>query len=637
MCGIVGFIANERQDITVEKMLEVQAYRGPDDRGVFVEQLDESYVHLGHNRLSIQDLSSHGHQPFVSDCGAYTIVFNGEVYNFKSIREELEKLGQRFVSQSDTEVILYAYKVWGMECLEKFIGMFVFSILDKKQNKMFLVRDRVGVKPLYYYDDGVNFLFSSEMKSFHAHPSFKKELNKEVLPYYFQFGYIPAPYSIYKNTYKLEPGEVLELRITDHGLRKSKYWSVDSCYNAEKFDKSEAEVLEDLEDLLTDAVEQRMISDVPVGVFLSGGYDSSLVTAVLSKNFDRKLHTYTIGFEDKKYNEAKHAKMVAKHFGTEHTEHYVSKKEMQEKVETLPFYYDEPFGDSSAIPTMMVSELARRDVTVALSADGGDEAFCGYSKYFFLQKFSNIFSSKFKKKMFKTVLNTFSEKHTEGINALLPKSLKQTNIRDKQSKFKRAMNASSLEEMFLEASSYVDSKEVSRFLKVTSDEKLYKNFSMDERKTFMDEMMRVDYKSFMVDDVLTKVDRATMSVSLEGREPLLDHRIVEYMARVPVELKYKNKQGKYLARQILYKHIPQEMIDRPKAGFQVPLQEWLQSDLRYLVEKYLDSSKMDDEVFDIEEIECIKKELFLGEQSNTSKVWFIIMYEMWKEKWFGAA
>ena len=635
MCGIVGFTRKERQDDIVENMLEVQAYRGPDDRGVWVEQIGDRHIHLGHNRLSIQDLSSHGHQPFVSDCGSYIIVFNGEVYNFKEIRTELEELGYRFVSESDTEVILYAYKVWGMACLEKFIGMFAFSILDKTQQKLILVRDRAGVKPLYYYEDGGDLLFSSELKSFHGHPAFKKELNKEVLPYYFQFGYIPAPYTIFQNTYKLEPGHYLVYDLQTSTYETVQYWSVDACYEEEKFDKSETEILDDLEVLLTDAVELRMVSDVPVGVFLSGGYDSSLLTALLAKNQKRKLHTFTIGFQDKKYNEAEHAKAVAKYFNTEHTEYYVSKKDMLERVEALPFYYDEPFGDSSAIPTMIVSELARKEVTVALSADGGDESFCGYSKYFFLQKFSPIFASAFKKSMLKAAMNAFNENSIENINRLLPKNLKQTNIRDKYSKFKRAIYSDSIEDMFVNASSYVDSREVSRFLKVMKDQKLYRNFSMNEQRVFMDEMMRVDYKSFMVDDVLTKVDRATMSVSLEGREPLLDHRIIEYMARVPVALKYKNNQGKYLARQILYKHIPQSMIDKPKTGFQIPLQEWLQSDLRYLVEKYLDSSKIDDEIFDPGEIVKIKEELLSGKHTNVSKVWFIIMYEMWRERWFG--
>jgi asparagine synthase (glutamine-hydrolysing) len=377
-----------------------------------------------------------------------------------------------------------------------------------------------------------------------------------------------------------------------------------------------------------------MVADVPVGVFLSGGYDSSLVTALLSKNRNRKLHTYTIGFENKQYNEAEHAKMVAKHFGTEHREYYVTQKEMLEKVETLPFYYDEPFGDSSAIPTMMVSELAKKDVTVALSADGGDEVFCGYSKYFFLQKFSNIFSSKFKKNLLMTTVNSVGVETVERFNSFLPKNIQQTNIRDKYSKFQRAVNADSLSDMFLQASSYVNSSDVQKFLNIKSNSNLFESFSIQKKHAFIDEMMRVDYQTFMVDDVLTKVDRASMSVSLEGREPLLDHRIVKYMARVPVSLKYKNNQGKYLARQILYKHIPPSIIDKPKAGFQIPLLEWLQTDLKHLVEKYLDRSRLDDEIFNLDEIEQIKNELLSGNHINVSKVWFIIMYEMWKERWF---
>ncbi len=640
MCGIVGFIGKNRQDETVEKMLKVQAYRGPDDSGILVGQIGDQYIHFGHNRLSIQDLSSHGHQPFVSDCGDYIIVFNGEVYNFKTLRGELEKLGYSFVSESDTEVILYAYKAWGMGCLEKFIGMFAFSILDKKQEKMFLVRDRAGVKPLYYYDDGSTFIFASELKSFHEHPVFTKVLNKDVLPYYFQFGYIPAPHTIFKNTHKLEPGHYLEFNLnsqppTSNDTRYTihQYWSIDACYQQEKFDKSEIEILDDLEALLTNAVEQRMVSDVPVGVFLSGGYDSSLVTALLSKNKSRKLHTYTIGFEEKKYNEAEHAKNIAEHFGTEHTEYYVSANEMLKRVEEIPFYYDEPFGDSSVLPTMIVSELARKEVTVVLSADGGDEAFFGYSKYFFLEKFAPIFSTPLKKFLLKSMLNLFSPKQVVWINEQLPKSMRQTNISDKYHKFKRAMNADSLEEMFINASSYVDSREVQCFLTIDAKHSLYEHFSTEEGLSLVDRMMLADYKTFMVDDVLTKVDRATMSSSLEGREPLLDHRIVEYMARVPVALKYKNRQGKYLVREILYKYIPSEMIDKPKAGFQIPLAEWLQNELEPLVEKYLDVSRLDREIFNAEEVEKIKQSLFDGDTSHANTIWFILMFEMWREKW----
>ena len=634
MCGIVGFISPKRDEDSVEKMLQVQAYRGPDDRGVFVEQIGNRVVHFGHNRLAILDLSSHGHQPFVSDCGNYSIVFNGEVYNFQSIRRELEALGYSFVSHSDTEVILYAYKAWGLACLEKFIGMFAFAILDKNREKMVLVRDRAGVKPLYYYDDGSSFMFASELKSFHAHPDFKKEMNTEVLPYYFQFGYIPAPHSIFKHTYKLEAGHYLEFDIADLAFTVTPYWSVDACYEKEKFDASEQEILGDLETLLSDAVELRMVSDVPVGVFLSGGYDSSLVTALLAQNKTRKLHTFTIGFEDKQYNEAAHAKAIARHLGTEHTEQYVSSKEMLGKVESLPFYYDEPFGDSSAIPTMIVSELAKKEVTVALSADGGDEAFFGYSKYFFLNKFAPVFSNSFQKTILRSMLNIFDGKQIEKINWFLPQRMQQTNIRDKYEKFKRAMHAESLEAMFCAASSYVDSGKVKELLKITAGHSVHEHFAMQKALSLVDNMMRIDYKTFMVDDVLTKVDRATMSVSLEGREPLLDHRIIEFMARVPVALKYKNNQGKYLARQILYKHIPASLVDKPKAGFQIPLAQWLQKDLKPSVDKYLDPSKLDKEIFNIQEVEKLKKELFNGDVRHVNAIWFILMYEMWKEKWF---
>ncbi len=633
MCGIVGFLGQNKQEQTLEAMLEIQAHRGRDDRGISIQKLANTYVHLGHNRLSIQDTSNDGHQPFISTCGDYSIVFNGEVYNFKSIRKDLETLGHQFISNSDTEVILYAYKAWGIACLEKFIGMFALSLLDKKKNTLYLVRDRAGVKPLYYYTYEDTFIFSSEIKSFHEHQDFKKILHKEVLPYYFQMGYIPAPHSIFKNLYKVEAGHYLSYDLEKHTYNNTCYWSVDNAYKKEKFDKSESEVLNDLENLLEDAISLRMVSDVPVGVFLSGGYDSSLVTALLSKKH-KDLHTFTIGFKDKRYNEAKHAKEIASYLGTKHEEYYLSSKELLSQVALLPFYYDEPFGDSSALPTMCLSQMASKRVKVALSSDGGDEVFCGYSKYFFLEKFSSIFRSKYKKILLQNTLNSISSKHIAQVNTLLPKKYQQSNIEDKYHKFQRAFNAENISQMFVEASSPVSAKEVKKLLHSAFDRKYFEKFKHKDQEHLLNNMMRIDYQTFMSDDVLTKVDRATMSASIEGREPLLDHRLLEYMARVPTALKYKNKEGKYLSRQILYKHIPPSLIDKPKAGFQVPLQEWLTNDLKYLVEKYLDVRKIDDEIFDIKEIERIKKALFLGDVREVNKVWFILSYEMWKERWF---
>lgn len=630
MCGIVGFIDKNKNIDILNDMLKIQSYRGPDDSGVYFDE--KNGVHFGHNRLSIQDLSSYGHQPFVSDCGNYIIVFNGEVYNFKNIRVDLEELGYKFISNSDTEVILYSYKEWGIKCIDKFIGMFAFAILDKINNKLILVRDRAGVKPLYYYTDESQFMFSSEIKSFHKHPEFKKEQNLEVLPCFFQFGYIPAPYTIFKNCFKLEAGNYLELSLGNLEFKITKYWDVNDFYLQEKFTKNEDEILEDIEAILDNAIDLRMVSDVPVGVFLSGGYDSSLVASILAKKQGKKINTFTIGFDDEKYNEAKHAKLIAEYLGTNHTEYYMNNSDMLDLVEKLPFYYDEPFGDSSALPTMIVSKLARQSVTVALSSDGGDEAFCGYIKYFFLNKFQNIFSNGFKREVLKTGLNLFSADSVEYINEKLPKNLRQTNIKDKYTKFQRAINSSSLEEMFSNASSYVDKNEIARFLKVNQNQELFKKWEKIGNIEFLNQMMAVDYKLFMNDDVLTKVDRATMCVSLEGREPLLDHRIIEYMARVPLDIKYKNRQGKYLLRQVLYKYLPKEIVDKPKSGFQIPLNEWLRGELKPLVLKYLDVSRLDESIFNIEEIMQLKKRFFNGEDIGTT-IWFILMYQMWKEKW----
>ncbi|MDN5126832.1 asparagine synthase (glutamine-hydrolyzing) [Aliarcobacter butzleri] len=630
MCGIVGFIDKNKNIDTLNDMLEIQSYRGPDDSGVYFDE--KSGVHLGHNRLSIQDLTSHGHQPFISDCGNYIIVFNGEVYNFKIIKTELQNLGYNFISNSDTEVILYSYKQWGIDCIDKFIGMFAFSILDKLNNKLFLVRDRAGVKPLYYYKVGNQFMFSSEIKSFHKHPIFRKEQNLSVLPYFFQFGYIPAPYTIFKNCFKLEAGHYLEYYIENSEFKIVKYWDVNDFYLEDKFNKNENEILEEIEKILDNAIDLRMVSDVSVGVFLSGGYDSSLVASILAKKQGKKINTFTIGFDDEKYNEAEHAKTIAEYLGTNHTEYYMRNSDMLDLVESLPFYYDEPFGDSSALPTMIVSKLAKKSVTVALSADGGDEAFCGYSKYFFLNKFQNIFSNTLKKELLKIGLNLFNPNIVECINNKLPKNLKQTNIKDKYIKFQRAINSKSLEEMFQNASSYVDKKEVAKFLKVGKNKDLFKKWNKIENIEFLDQMMAIDYKLFMNDDVLTKVDRATMSVSLEGREPLLDHRIIEYMAKVPLDIKYKNTQGKYLLRQILYKYLPKEMVDKPKSGFQIPLNEWLRCELKPLVLKYLDDTKLDENIFDVKEINILRKRFFEGQDIGTT-VWFILMYQMWKEKW----
>lgn len=636
MCGIVGFVSQERQEEVLDRMIASQTHRGPDDNGNYIDE--KRGVHFGHNRLSIQDTSSHAHQPFVSSCELYTIVFNGEVYNFQSIKEELETLGHSFLSSSDTEVILYAYKEWGVACVDKFIGMFAFVIYDTPKEMLFIVRDRAGVKPLYFYSENQNFIFSSELKSFHEHPAFPKEINKEFLPFYFQFGYIPAPYSIYENCFKLRPGHYMVYDLKTKRHTSHKYWDIHKFYLMDKFDKSEEEILKELEALLVDSCQLRLISDVPVGVFLSGGYDSSTVTSLLQTNQKNQLNTFTIGFEDKTLNEANDAKKIASLLNTNHTEQYCTKEELLGLIDKLPYYYDEPFADDSALPTMLVSKLAKQEVTVALSADGGDEIFFGYSKYFALEKVMKLKSSRLNYTLLKLLFTVLNTKTISFLNNLLPKSKQQTNIVMKYQKFKNMLTAKSKKEMFINASSKVSSSFLDNVLQNGKFESFHKTafreFNKLERIETLDQLMAIDYKTFMVDDVLCKVDRATMACSLEGREPLLDHRLAEYMARVPTELKYKHNKGKYLLREVLKKFIPTKITDKPKAGFTVPLESWLQNELKEKVLDALESPILqEDQIFKEKELHKITQEFKKGNIENPTFIWMIFMYVAWRKEW----
>ena len=638
MCGIVGYVSNKEMPYITEMVGSIK-HRGPDDYGIHVDSIDDrTHVHLAHARLSIQDLSSRGHQPFVSACAKYIIVYNGEVYNFKAIQEELRSLGYEFKSNSDTEVILYAYQAWGIHCLDKFIGMFAFAIYDLEKEKLFLVRDRAGVKPLYYAVSEDTFFFSSEIKALYPHPHFKKEINRDILPYYFQFGYIPAPYTIYHDCYKLQPGQYMLYDLTSKTYDIHTYWDIHTFYTEDKIQKSEEEIVDDLEKLLLDACQLRMVSDVPVGVFLSGGYDSSTVTALLQKHGKEQINTFTIGFEEKEFNEADDAQRIATYLGTKHTEYYCTPHDMLALIDDLCYYWDEPFADDSALPTMIVSNLAREAVTVALSADGGDEVFFGYSKYFAIEKIIKLKKSPIKTALLKLLVNGLTEKRVMFLNALIPKSKRQSNIVDKFKKFKNMMNSDTLAEMFIRASSQVEANYLDEVL-VNGAFKDFENVSLGEFKKIgnletLNQMMLIDYKTFMVDDVLCKVDRATMSVSLEGREPLLDHRIAEYMARIPTSLKYKNGAGKYLLRQVLARHIPKEMTDRPKSGFTVPLKDWILNELK---EKAIDALEsqilLDDAIIKEAHLTRIKKNLERGKVENPTFIWMIIMYVMWRKRW----
>lgn len=630
MCGIAGFcdFSKKSSNNILKNMTDVLHHRGPDDSGYFWDESEYAQIALGHRRLSILDLSAHGHQPMFFE--HLEIVFNGEVYNFKEIKKELLELGYDFYSDSDTEVILKSYHQWGIKAVDKFNGMFAIVFYDKKANKLLFIRDRAGVKPFYYYKKDSLILFSSELKSFHKHPKFQKEINKSSLSLYLQFGYIPEPHSIFENSYKLKAGHYIEIDLKSQNFEEKKYWNVVDFYNKAKLDISQDEAIEKTEELLKSSFEYRMVSDVPVGVFLSGGYDSSVVTAILQNQRSEKLNTFTIGFKEKGFDEAPYAKEVAKYLGTNHTEYYCTQKDALEIIPKLCELYDEPFGDSSAIPTTLVSQLARKYVTVSLSADGGDEIFAGYSKYTTTMQYFNKFNS---------IPNSIKSLISFGMDNINPKHIpilnKTYNFATRYEKINAILKAKNSVEAMKYTSEYFTKKERNKLLKVDFDN-LATNFDIQIANTNdeINQMLAIDYKTYMLDDILTKVDRATMSVSLEGREPLLDYRLIEFVSQLPSDLKYKNGDKKWLLKQITHKYLPKKMMDRPKQGFGVPLTEWFRDELKEYFMIYLDEKRIEKEgLFDSKEIIRLRDSYLLGNKENVQKLWFLLMFEMWYEKW----
>ncbi len=630
MCGIAGFcdFSKKSSNDILKNMTDVLHHRGPDDSGYFYDENEYSQIALGHRRLSILDLSAHGHQPMSFE--HLEIIFNGEVYNFKEIKKELLELRYSFHSDSDTEVILKSYHQWGIKAVDRFNGMFAITIYDKKANKLIFIRDRAGVKPFYYYKKDSLILFSSELKSFHKHPNFQKEINKSSLCLYLQFGYVPEPHSIFENCYKLKAGHYGEIDLKSQNFEEIKYWDVVDFYNKPKLDISENEAMEKTEELLKSSFEYRMVSDVPVGVFLSGGYDSSVVTAILQNKRSEKLNTFTIGFKEKGFDEAPYAKQVAKYLGTNHTEYYCTQKDALEIIPKLCELYDEPFGDSSAIPTTLVSALARKYVTVSLSADGGDEIFAGYSKYTTTMQYFNKFNSV--PKSIKSLISL-------GMDRINPKYIpilnKTYNFATRYEKINAILKAKNSVEAMKYTSEYFTKKERDKLLKLGFDD-LVTNFDIKVADTNdeINQMLAIDYKTYMVDDILTKVDRATMSVGLEGREPLLDYRIIEFVSQLPSNLKYKDGDKKWLLKQITHKYLPKEMMDRPKQGFGVPLTEWFRDELKEYFMIYLDEKRIEKEgLFNPKEIVKLRDSYLSGNKENVQKLWFLLMFEMWYEKW----
>jgi len=631
MCGISGFCDYTKgsTEKILEKMTDVLHHRGPDDSGYAFIESSNANIGLGHRRLSILDLSTHGHQPMLFE--TLEIVYNGEVYNFQEIRQELEKYNYSFDSDSDTEVILKAYHKWGVEAVNKFNGMFAIAIYDRASEKLILLRDRTGIKPLYYYEKDGLLLFSSELKSFHEHPSFVKEMDFNALAQYFHYGYIPQPFSIFQHTKKLLSGHYLEVDLQTQRVTLHKYWDVKKFYNLPKKEIAYTKAKEEVEELLISSFKYRMVSDVPVGVFLSGGYDSSAVAAILQKNSSQKIKTFSIGFHEEGYNEANYAKEVAEHLGTEHTEYYCTQKEALEILPTLAEIYDEPFGDSSAIPTILVSKLAKKDVTVALSADAGDEIFGGYGKYKTSLKYNNFFSK------FPSFLHAPMSFLCNSIDPLkIPVLKNKYNIESRVKKMADILTSNCSVAAMKYTSHMFTGHEIGKLFlhKFTPLETYFDtNSELNSGNDELNRMFAIDYQTYLPDDILTKVDRATMSVSLEGREPFLDYRIIEYAAQLPSAFKMDANQTKIILKDIVHDYIPKSMMDRPKMGFGVPIDTWFKDELQEYFVNYFQEKKLEAAGLNPVEVLRLKSEYLSGKDVNTRRLWFILMYMMWFERW----
>ncbi len=632
MCGISGFIDFNKmmEKDTLKEMTDVLHHRGPDDSGYGFHALEEANIGLGHRRLSILDLSKHGHQPM--SYKELEIIYNGEVYNFAQIKKELESFGYDFVSHSDTEVILKSWHKWGVKCIDKFNGMFAFAVLDKKRRKVYLFRDRAGVKPLYWYEKNSTILFASELKSFHKFDKFDKEINIEAVALFLRYQYIPQPHSIFKFCKKLRAGHYLEIDLPNKKVSERKYWDVIDHYNKPKLDISLDEAIERTQTLLERAFEYRMVSDVPVGIFLSGGYDSSIVTALLQKNRTQKLKTFTIGFHEKGFDEAPYAAKVAEYLGCDHTEYYCTQKDALKIIPDLAYIYDEPFADASAIPTTLVSSLARKKVTVSLSADGGDEVFAGYDKYTQTLRYHNFF------KKFPNFLHDPMTSIMDMINPeYIPVMNKTYNFKTRYEKVKEILKSKNCVEAMDYTGMYFTASQTRSILKkelngIETD--FAKATTLNDENDDINKMLAIDYKTYLCDDILTKIDRATMSVSLEGREPLLDYTIIEFAARLPSQYKYKNENKKYILKEITHKYLPKEIMDRPKMGFGVPIYDWFKDELKEYFLIYLDEERLKREgIFNVDEIIRLRDKYLNAEAENVEKLWSILMFEMWYERW----
>ena len=646
MCGITGFFTNSfperiKAESNLRCMMDALSHRGPDDHGMWMDP--HRRIALGHRRLAIVDLSVEGHQPMASARGRYVIVFNGEIYNFREVRKEIEAtIGEmHWRGHSDTEVVLASFETWGIEAsLPRFVGMFALAVWDREMGRLSLSRDRLGEKPLYFGYSGQSLLFASELKSFERHPDFAPRVDPEALPLYLRFGYIPAPHTIYSGVHKLYPGTLAHFRIEDIASLSIpdpiRYWSLSDALQTgleNPSDPNDPDIVDRFESILTKSVVGQMVSDVPLGAFLSGGVDSSTIVALMQANSDKPVRTFSIGFTDSTYNEANYAKSVAKHLGTDHTELYVSPKETVEAIPSVVGIYDEPFADSSQIPTYLVSKLARTQVTVSLSGDGGDEMFGGYNRYLYAPKIWNSIRRVCLpvRRGLGGVLGAIRPRTWDSLSPLIslfsPSLGNHGQIADKAQKVANILKSSDQDDLYRRTvSQWQDPLQLLENV-VELDPLRAATATMPITDSFIQRMMYVDALTYLPDDILVKVDRAAMAVSLETRVPLLDHRVVEFACTVPTTGE-NHGASKWLLRSVLYKYVPPQLIERPKQGFAIPIGDWLRSDLTEWANDLLHSKRLAEHLR-LAPVMKLWEEHLHGVANRQGPLWAVLMLSAW--------
>lgn len=643
MCGIAGFLGNiglhETVEETLARMGDSLAHRGPDSQGTWMDS--QAGFAVVHRRLSIIDLSDEGRQPMLSPSGRYVVSFNGEIYNFRKLRDILLTHDYTFRGHSDTEVLLGAIEHWGLDAaLNNFVGMFAFALWDRKNRELFLVRDRLGEKPLYYGWVNKVLLFASELKALRVHPFWRGGIDRDALSLFLRYCYIPTPYSIHPDIFKVVPGRYVKFSLKDGNPQSFEhtYWSLQDAMTRslnESFHSDEDEIIGMLDEKLKTTIKEKMIADVPLGAFLSGGIDSSTIVAIMQAVSNRPVKTFTIGFTEKGYNESSQAKAIAAHLGTDHTELIISPNDAFTIIPDLANIYDEPFADSSQIPTFLVSRLAKKSVTVSLSGDGGDEVFGGYNRYINAGKFERILKKPLVlREMLNRWINFLSPQQWERLVNMLsfccPRELVDGKAGDKLYKFASILTAKDETEIFSRLVStwqypeavVLGAAEVSRV-------NLLENIP---GCGLIERMMITDTLNYLPDDILVKLDRAAMAVSLEGRVPFLDHRLIEFAWRIPTALKVGPQKGKLILKNLLSKYVPQEIIDRPKKGFAVPIGAWMRHELRDWVECQIDEKRLKEEGYFLPGSIRLKWEEHLSGRKNWHHhLWNILMFQSWLE------